>query len=93
MRFAQFIITMLKKSVTKHLQLDCKFSFFVAVSIQKKRKCTYLIIHLAVVDLLVGAVSGPMFIDWYMRNNCYLRKTIYFFPLTQQIVWDLDPKE
>ncbi|XP_022803727.1 melanocortin receptor 5-like [Stylophora pistillata] len=31
---------------------------------QLKRRSTYLIIHLAIVDLLVGAVSGPVYIYW-----------------------------
>ena len=30
---------------------------------QLRRKSTYLIIHLTIVDLLVGAVSGPLQID------------------------------
>ena len=30
---------------------------------QRQRRSTYLIIHLAIVDLLVGAVSGPLQID------------------------------
>ena len=33
---------------------------------QLQRRSTYLIIHLAVVDLLVGAVSGPLQIEKYM---------------------------
>ena len=33
---------------------------------QLQRRSTYLIIHLAIVDLLVGAVSGPMQIDLSM---------------------------
>ena len=31
---------------------------------QLQRKSTYLIIHLAIVDLFVGAVSGPLWIDF-----------------------------
>ena len=33
---------------------------------QRQLQCqsTYLIIHLAIVDLLVGAVSGPVMIEW-----------------------------
>ncbi|XP_022809622.1 melanocortin receptor 5-like [Stylophora pistillata] len=34
---------------------------------QLKRRSTYLIIHLAIVDLLVGAVSGPIYIYWFGR--------------------------
>ena len=37
---------------------------------QLQRKSTYLIIHLAIVDLLVGAVSGPMQIHLFVRL-CY----------------------
>ncbi len=33
---------------------------------QLQRRSTYLIIHLAIVDLLVGAVSGPLQIEKYM---------------------------
>ena len=33
---------------------------------QLQRRSTYLIIHLAIVDLLVGAVSGPLQIDLYL---------------------------
>ena len=35
---------------------------------QLQRQSTYLIIHLAIVDLLVGAVSGPLQIIKYMIN-------------------------
>ena len=38
-----------------------------------QRRSTSLIIHLAIVDLfIVGAVSGPVIIDWNIRNNCDL---------------------
>ena len=39
-----------------------------------QRKSTYLIIHLAIVDLLVGAVTGPLWIDFFMRQYCDLRE-------------------
>jgi len=39
---------------------------------QLQRQSTYLIIHLAIVDLLVGAVSGPLQIDRYL-SYCDLR--------------------
>ena len=39
---------------------------------QLQRKSTYLIIHLAIVDLLVGAVTGPLWIDFFMRQYCDL---------------------
>ena len=38
-----------------------------------QRRSTYLIIHLAIVDLLVGAVSGPLQIDSYLILHCNLR--------------------
>ena len=37
-----------------------------------QRRGTYLIIHLAMVDLLVGAVSGPLYIEWDMALFCGL---------------------
>ena len=39
---------------------------------QLQRRSTYLIIHLAIVDLLVGAVSGPLQIDRGMAVFCNL---------------------
>ena len=39
---------------------------------QLQRKSTYLIIHLAIVDLLVGAVTGPLWIDFCMSWSCDL---------------------
>ena len=39
---------------------------------RRRTRSTYLIIHLAVVDLLVGAVSGTVIIEWDMRNFCDL---------------------
>ena len=39
---------------------------------QLQRKSTYLIIHLAIVDLLVGAVTGPLWIDFFMSWSCDL---------------------
>ena len=41
---------------------------------QLRRQSTYLIIHLAIVDLLVGAVSGPLQID-HRIYLCELHKT------------------
>ena len=41
---------------------------------QLQRKSTYLIIHLAIVDLLVGAVTGPLWIDFFMRQYRDLRE-------------------
>lgn len=37
-----------------------------------RRRGTYLIIHLAMLDLLVGAVSGPLYIEWNMALFCGL---------------------
>ena len=41
---------------------------------QLQRRSTYLIIHLAFVDFLVGAVSGPLTIVEKMASFCNLRK-------------------
>ena len=53
---------------------------------QLQRRSTYLIIHLAVVDLLVGAVSGPLQIELRMGSFCdlwsYNRKTTWSFYVT-----------
>ena len=56
----------------------------IAVFVKKKRqlqrRSTYLIIHLAIVDLLVGVVSGPLQIEIGMSQFCplwnYRQKTI-----------------
>ena len=52
---------------------------FVKKKRQLQRRSTYLIIHLAIVDLLVGAVSGPLQIERGMSRFCplwnYRRKT------------------
>ena len=46
----------------------------IAVFVKKKRqlqrRSTYLIIHLAIVDLLVGAVSGPLMIESRIASLC-----------------------
>ena len=47
---------------------------FVKKKRQLQRRSTYLIIHLAIVDLLVGAVSGPLQIKYRMALNCPLWK-------------------
>ena len=57
----------------------------IAVFVKKKRqlqrRSTYLIIHLAIVDVLVGAVSGPLQIEIKMEWFCPLwnfrRKTLW----------------
>ena len=41
---------------------------------QLQRRSTYLIIHLAIVDLLAGAVSGPLHIEFRMGEYCQLWK-------------------
>ena len=54
---------------------------FVKKKRQLQRRSTYLIIHLAIVDLLVGAVSGPLQIEIGMSQFCplwnYRRKTVW----------------
>ena len=54
---------------------------FVKKKRQLQRRSTYLIIHLAIVDLLVGAVSGPLQIEIGMSQFCplwnYRRKTTW----------------
>lgn len=47
---------------------------FVKKKRQLQRRSTYLIIHLAIVDLLVGAVSGPLQIEDSMAKFCNLWK-------------------
>ena len=47
---------------------------FVKEKRQLQRRNTYLIIHLAIVDLLVGAVSGPLQIKYRMALYCPLWK-------------------
>ena len=47
---------------------------FVKKKRQLQRRSTYLIIHLAIVDLLVGVVSGPLQIKYRMAFNCPLWK-------------------
>lgn len=37
-----------------------------------QRRGTYLIIHLAILDLLAGGVSGPLYIEWNMALFCDL---------------------
>ena len=57
----------------------------IAVFVKKKRqlqrRSTYLIIHLAIVDLLVGVVSGPLQIENRMSKDCpqwkYRRETTW----------------
>ena len=54
---------------------------FVKKKRQLQRRSTYLIIHLAIVDLLVGAVSGPLQIEIRMSQLCplwnYRQKTVW----------------
>ena len=54
---------------------------FVKKKRQLQRRSTYLIIHLAIVDLLVGAVSGPLQIKYRMALYCppwkFRRDTIW----------------
>ena len=53
---------------------------------QRQRQSTYLITHLAIVDLLVGAVSGPLHIDPTLYL-CDLQK----FPVSNKN-WSIDLK-
>ena len=59
---------------------------FVKKKRQLQRRSTYLIIHLAIVDLLVGAVSGPLLIENNMTHFCQLWKyrqmTIWYYYLS-----------
>ena len=54
---------------------------FVKKKRQLQRRSTYLIVHLAIVDLLVGVVSGPLRIEFVIGRFCslwkYRRKTIW----------------
>ena len=43
---------------------------FVKKKRQLQRRSTYLIIHLAIVDLFVGVVSGPLQIENRMSKDC-----------------------
>ena len=46
-----------------------------------RRKSTYLVIHLAIVDLLVGAVTGTLRIKSYGSLACHLWGTICLIEL------------
>ena len=52
---------------------------FVKKKRQLQRRRTYLIIHLAIVDLLVGVVSGPLQIEHIMGWSCPLWNYIAYF--------------
>ena len=60
-----------------------------------QRKSTYLIIHLAIVDLLVGAVTGPLWIDFFMSWYCDLWEydmpdNIWLFVLGRATGYNID---
>ena len=62
---------------------------------QLQRKSTYLIIHLAMVDLLVGAVTGPLWIDLFMSWSCDLWEydgpdSIWLFVLGRATGYNID---
>ena len=62
---------------------------------QLQRKSTYLIIHLAIVDLFVGAVSGPLWIDFFMSQYCDLWEydrpdSIWLFVLGRATGYNID---
>ena len=46
---------------------------------QLQSRSTYLIIHLGVVDLLVGAIVGPMIIEMYGSGLCHLWESRSYF--------------
>ena len=46
----------------------------------RQRQSTYLIIHLAIVDLLVGAVSGPVCVNYFLRHYCDLWRQTQTIP-------------
>ena len=58
---------------------------FVKKKRQLQRRRTYLIIHLAIVDLLAGAVSGPLMIENVVTLFCplwkYRRMTLWSYYL------------
>ena len=58
---------------------------FVKKKRQLQRRSTYLIIHQAIVDLLVGVVSGPLQIENRMSKDCpqwkYRRETLWSYYL------------
>ena len=58
---------------------------FVKKKRQLQRRRTYLIIHLAIVDLLAGAVSGPLMIENVVTSFCplwkYRRMTLWSYYL------------
>ena len=60
-----------------------------------QRKSTYLIIHLAIIDLLVGAVTGPLWIDFFMSSYCDLWEydspdRIWLFVLERATGYNID---
>ena len=62
---------------------------------QLQRKSTCLIIHLAIVDLLVGPVTGPLFIDFCMSKYCDLWEddrpdSIWLFVLGRATGYNID---
>ena len=62
---------------------------------QLQKKSTYLIIHLAMVDLLVGAVTGPLLIDFFMGWSCDLWEydrpdSIWLFVLGRATGYNID---
>ena len=56
---------------------------------QLQRRSTYLIIHLAIVDLLVGAVSGPLFIEDHIPMFCGLWDNNRHFSVVKRILLSL----
>ena len=52
---------------------------------QLQRQSAYLIIHLAIVDLLVGAVSGPVIFNYFLRHYCDLWRQTQIPPFVDSI--------
>ena len=58
---------------------------------QLQRRSTYLVIHLAIVDLLVGVVTGPLQIGTIGSSYCdlwdYIRPVIRWLFILQHVLW------
>ncbi|XP_022796679.1 adenosine receptor A3-like [Stylophora pistillata] len=84
-------IPWLVASIAECLAIVILNLFTIIVFVKQRhlqRRSTYLIIHMAIIDLLAGAVSGPLIVYDILGLYCDLRKetdTIYplahFFPM------------
>ena len=83
--FASDCIPWLVISITECLAIVICNLITVIVFVKQRqlqRRSTYLIIHLAIVDLLFGAVSGPVIISDLLGSYCDLWKyNTEIFPL------------